>query len=839
MAVTGRKLRLQIFLSCSAIASALAGSPAWAQEPVPPTLQPAVQPPPQAVAGTAAQTQPATGADGDIVVTARQRSETLISVPVSVSVLNSQQVDRYKADDLSKIGELVPSVIVGVSKANGGASIAIRGISTPANTSGFEQAVSVAIDGVQTSNGRIAQLGFFDIGQVEVLEGPQALFFGKNSPAGVISIKTAMPTSELSARIRETYEFVGDETTTDAILSGPLTGTLGARLALRYRHLAGWLYNDSRAILNPFYVAGAPAGAATLPGAAHRRIGDEDYQGRLTLEFRPASNLTAVFKLFGYHSNDDGSGVASQAIGCLGPQVVTAGVLDPNSECRADNHTSNTDLPAAVSQTLPRGSQSGVAYGRLDGWIGSFALDAKLGKVGLSALTGYNSIQSQAQFGHDQSTFSQLEVIERPVIREFSQQLRATTDLDGAVNFMAGAYYQRIFNSQYNNLIFNQRSYVPAVNRFDSVETFGVQRGRTVSLFGQAIVNLTQRLELAGGVRWTNEHKDAQVRNTYGIGPFNTLAITYPGSSTPGVLVGRYRDSNFSPEATLTFRPDHDHTFYVAYKTAFKSGGFTLAPIQTTTTIADQDFGPERAKGFEAGAKAAFAGGRGRATLTAFRYNFNGQQVSIYDAINGRFIISNAGSVRQRGVSGTLSLQATEALNVHGALTYAHNRFQDFIGQCYGYTFPTGTVRATAVAPPNCTFAAPTGLTLEQNYDGRAPARSPELTANAGGVYRFHLGGLATDLTGDAFYSDAYYAADNLNPGSRQNSFWRFNASVSLHGPNDRWELAFIGRNLSNRYYLQFASDRTGGASIASTPSDLRAAVARGRELALQATVSF
>jgi outer membrane receptor protein involved in Fe transport len=329
------------------------------------------------------------------------------------------------------------------------------------------------------------------------------------------------------------------------------------------------------------------------------------------------------------------------------------------------------------------------------------------------------------------------------------------------------------------------------------------------------------------------------VRNLYGIGPFATLNISYPGSSTVGQLEGSYRDSNISPEATLTWRPDRDHTVYIAYKTAFKSGGFTLAPIQTTTRIADQDFGPERAKGFEMGAKAAFAGGRGRATLTAFHYNFNGQQVSIYDAINGRFIISNAGSVRQRGVSGTVNMQATEMLNLHGAFTYARNRFRDFVGQCYGYTFPTGTVRATAVPPPNCSFVSATSLTLQQDYNGRAPARSPEFTANAGAALKFDLGGMALDVTGDSFYSDGYYASDNLNPGSYQSSFWRFNAGVTLHGQDDRWQLALIGRNLTNKYYLQFASDRTGGASVASTPSDLRSAVARGREVALQGTLSF
>ncbi|OYW36174.1 MAG: TonB-dependent receptor, partial [Brevundimonas sp. 12-68-7] len=169
----------------------------------------------------AAQTPQDASAIDDVIVTARRRSETLISVPVVVNVISAETLERNRADDLSRIGELTPTVVVGAYKSNGGGSVAIRGISSPANQTGFEQAVSVAIDGVQTSDGRITQMGFFDLEQVEVLKGPQALFFGKNSPAGVISITSANPTDVFEAGIRAGYEFEGDETTIEGYLSGP------------------------------------------------------------------------------------------------------------------------------------------------------------------------------------------------------------------------------------------------------------------------------------------------------------------------------------------------------------------------------------------------------------------------------------------------------------------------------------------------------------------------------------------------------------------------------------------------------------------------------------------
>jgi iron complex outermembrane receptor protein len=109
--------------------------------------------------------------ENEIVVTARLRNESLMDVPVAVNALSSEKLDEYKVADLTDIGSLVPNVIVGDYKINGGGSLSIRGISSPATQIGFEQPVSVSIDGVQTSAGRVAMLGFFDLDRVEVLRG--------------------------------------------------------------------------------------------------------------------------------------------------------------------------------------------------------------------------------------------------------------------------------------------------------------------------------------------------------------------------------------------------------------------------------------------------------------------------------------------------------------------------------------------------------------------------------------------------------------------------------------------------------------------------------------------
>jgi iron complex outermembrane receptor protein len=780
---------------------------------------------------------------GDIVVTARRRSETLNNVPVVVSVLGPAQIANNNATDLSKIGELTPTVIVGAYKSAGGGSIAIRGISSPANQAGFEQAVSVAIDGVQTSDGRIAQLGIFDISQVEVLKGPQALLFGKNNTAGVISIKTADPTDHIEVSGRASYEFVGDEVTTEAAVSGPLSDTLGARVAIRYRNLDGWLRNTARPIANPFYRAatGAPAGAAQLPGASDTRPGDEEFLARLTLKGDLSDNFTFRWKTFYAHNSDDSPGAATQNIGpCTSRLPRMYGIIDPAGDCRADNRTSIGDLPAAISATMRGGSADGSPYGKLTAITQSIDLGLTLGKITLDSTTGYNYTKYQFFSGFDQTSYSQLAFYNLQRNEQFSQELRATSDFEGPINFMAGGYYQKATLTDQNDTKLNDGNYNAASGRFVTYQDQNALRGRTLSAFAQVIFKPLETIELAGGARYTSERKQFSKRNIYGIGTFNTLNTLYPGSTEVGVLQGRFRDNNVSPEATLTWRPDTRTTIFAAYRTGFKSGGFGLtSPLQTGTRIGDADFQSEKARGFEVGAKAIMLDGRLRATVAAFSYRFSNLQVNTYDPGRVAYVINNAGNVRQRGAEIEVNYKPADLLTLHGALAYTHNRFRNFVGQCYGYAFPTGTTRAGAVAPSNCSFVNGTALTLQQDFGGRAPARSPDWAGNAGAELNIPLGSTKFVVTGDAFYSGAYFAAETMAASTRQDSFWRFNASARLAEVDDHWSVALIGRNLTNKYYLLFAADRTGGASVPGAVGEQRGVVARGREVALQLSGKF
>lgn len=179
----------------------------------------------------------------EIVVTARKRDESLQDVPVSVATISRVELQNNDATDLARLGELVPQVTIGQFMGGTGAVMTIRGISSSPTNAGLDQSVSFSIDGIQLSRGHIIQEPLFDVRQVDVMEGPQALFFGKNSPAGVISLQTTDPTNSFEAYAKTGYELIAAEKYVEGAVSGPLIDGLTARFAFRGDWIGGWLKN--------------------------------------------------------------------------------------------------------------------------------------------------------------------------------------------------------------------------------------------------------------------------------------------------------------------------------------------------------------------------------------------------------------------------------------------------------------------------------------------------------------------------------------------------------------------------------------------------------------------
>ncbi|MEQ8516963.1 MAG: TonB-dependent receptor plug domain-containing protein, partial [Chromatocurvus sp.] len=232
----------------------------------------------------------------EVVVTARKKQESSLDVPVAVVAISGEKIESQGLTDLNRIAQMTPQVILAQGDSGAGASFVIRGLGSSAFDAGIEQSVVVNIDGVPATRGALVTTSMFDLQQIEVLKGPQVLFFGKNSPAGVISIASRGPSNEFEAQIRTGYEFEAAERYVEGIVSGPLSSTLGARVAVRASQMDGWMENVAQAFTdasgnnpNPFNPLGTSVNDNDRPGG-------HDYLARVTLSWAPSETFDASLK---------------------------------------------------------------------------------------------------------------------------------------------------------------------------------------------------------------------------------------------------------------------------------------------------------------------------------------------------------------------------------------------------------------------------------------------------------------------------------------------------------------------------------------------------------------
>ena len=179
----------------------------------------------------------------EVTVTARKRAESILKVPVVETVIGKAQIEQYGVNDIQSISNQVPGLVVGLGESAFGSQISLRGVGTSTLDATVDQSVSLNIDGMQMTQGNAYTVGVFDMANVQVLKGPQALFYGKASPGGVIAIRTADPTDQPEIILRGGYEAEANTKEGEAIFSGPITDTLLVRLSGKYSQSDGFFNN--------------------------------------------------------------------------------------------------------------------------------------------------------------------------------------------------------------------------------------------------------------------------------------------------------------------------------------------------------------------------------------------------------------------------------------------------------------------------------------------------------------------------------------------------------------------------------------------------------------------
>jgi outer membrane receptor protein involved in Fe transport len=772
---------------------------------------------------SAVNTSSSRGGEGqaleEIVVTARKRVETLDNVPVAVSVVTASQLARNNATDLQKIAEITPTVFAGNIISGTGAILSIRGIGSSPSDSGIDSSVAVDIDGVQLSRGRIITESYFDLRQVEVLEGPQALFFGKNSPAGVISIHSADPTSSLAGYVHAGYEFEAREKFAELAISGPITSTLQGRIALRASDRDGWMKNDATSVAYP-NVIGVPfpngnEPVFTSPGDRRGPSGS-DVAARVSLKWTPDDSFDAMLKMTGNVMNTNGANI-NEEVFCtrpVAPILTLTGYPSPQSDCAADRTRPLANLPPVFATNYPY-VDGGQNYYVSRNLLSSLALNWNLNKVSLASTTGYYYQLTADGNNSDNSEYPLVWDVEHEIYRLITQELRATTQFEGPLNVSGGVYYEHFSRPRFNAPFLLYVGLDPLVDNYTNNEQQIDNHGNTYSFFGQARWTIMPALELAAGARWTHETKNAVITQV-SVNPIEILGPLHPIGSQ---LDGHYSDSNVSPEATLSWHIDSNQMVYGAFKTGYKSGGIAnQAVIPATTTIDDLRFGAEKSRGGEIGYKGELLGRTLRVNLTGYRYTFSDLQVSVFDPTTISYLLRNAASARSQGLEAGVVWRAATDLTFDATWAYTDAHYIRFPGaQCY----------TAQTAADGCVDGV-------QNLGGRPLLRAPRFATNFGGDYRIPMGSAwALDVSADASYNRSYVIDEAQNPYGLQDSYWKLNASLKLEQVDGHFALSLIGRNLNNAYYRVYENDN------AASPYAFSGYFNRPREVVLQAEYHY
>jgi outer membrane receptor protein involved in Fe transport len=767
-----------------------------------------------------------TGGIESVTTTARKTEETLIDVPVAVSALTEADLDRYNATRITEISDSVPQLQITPGTSGNGGAVILRGIASSSTNAGIETAVSFNVDGIQISRGYISRAAFFDLSQVEVLKGPQALFFGKNSPAGVISLRSKGPGSDWEGYVQAGYEFNAKEKMIEGAYGGPVNDKFGIRVALRFSDMKGYLKNVSGPAANPFEPN------LPLPGAGERNAvtpSDQNLVGRITMQFDPSDRFTATLRILGSQYKDNEQTGVSQVVACGADGSTTRGFRDPYEDCIPDHKRVSGLMPDAVRFTYPlqpKGDK-GDYFTKIKSSLVSLDMTYDFGNVNINSVSGFYYLDTKGLGNYGYDTFTHFPGLNGESQSQFSEELRVSSTYDGPVNFVIGGYYENTTRHPYNvgrgGLDFALVP-DPTVPFFVGYWHRDTNKRETMSGFGQILWDITEDLQLTGGVRYTNEHMYAFRENIY----LNPAPTTQRLMRPVGVPIeGTTDTSNWSPEATLTWHPAPDHTIYAAYKTGFKSGGISHAGlIFRNETYNGLSFGPETAEGGEIGYKAVLADGAIRLDLNAYYYQFNGLQRSSLDIVTTSFVIRNAASAVTKGLEAEFQWVPDDHWNIRTAATYNVANFKDFS------TSPCFTGQT---APEGCLARNPPAATLTQDLSGEPLANAPRFSGFFGVSYDTPISdAISIGLSADVKYISWYYSQDNQAPGSGQPGYAKFNAAIRFHDPDDTWEFAVIGKNLTNEIKVLTSGDKPGG-----NRGDLAGVVERGREIVVQGTYRF
>lgn len=722
-----------------------------------------------AVAAMGASAQTVTQQEGfgeliEIVVTATKREQTLIEVPMSITTLTGDQLLDKGITDVESLVKVTPGLSYAES-GNGVPVYSLRGVGFFETSLGARPTVSIYSDQAPLPFSIMAGAASLDVARVEVLKGPQGTLFGQNATGGAINYIAARPGDEFEGGATVSYDRF-DTIDATGYLSGPLTSTLGARLAMRIQDGGEWQES---------YTRNDSLGAKRLR------------QARLLFDFRPLERLALTLNINGFQDRSDTQ--AGQLVDriysapAFAPQIPNivdypvapennrAADWGPDRNLRRDNDFHQTSLRGDYDLTDQVTLTSLTAYSRMnvDQWMDQDGTDQQ---ASLTNITG--------------------------TLKSFSQELRLSAGF-GPVQFVIGGNYSRDESKEDDRFRFPYTT-SGFSGHTDAVSLVGTQEFTSKAVFANLDYDLGTQFVAHAGVRYTEAVDDFyscalagsdfsaegytatvnRLRGLRGLPPVTLRSgdcVTLDENLDSVGLRGELSEDNVSWRVGLDWKPAAGMLFYANVSRGYKAGSAPTLPA-----IAIDQLSPvtqESVLAYEVGFKMPLVRHALEATGAVFYYDYTDKQVL------GR---------RPTFLGALAALTNVPDSRIQGA------EFQINAFPIDGLTLSLGGTWLDSEVTRD--FINTTILGDQANFKGNEFPYTPKYQLVGDAQYQWRLSdGLVGRVAANFNYRSETNAGFGNDPRLHIDSYTLVDARIGVGSPDRTWEVTLFGRNLTDEYY--------------------------------------
>ena len=582
----------------------------------------------------------------EIIVSARKRSESIQDVPVAVTALSVEQVERGNIQRVQDLEKLSPNVeMYDMAFGGGGMSASIRGLSFDDLEKTFEPTVGTVIDGVFAASNSGTDLDLFDLESVEILRGPQGTLYGRNTIGGVISINRTKPTRDFGVKFKTDLE---EDNTSDVklIVNTPLGDNGGLKVSLRRLQSDNFAFNVTR---------------------NEREKMRDLTAASVVVDFDPAENLNVNFTFDNYNDNSQHNllNITEFYVNKLGaPQGVFALLGQGNAGSGA--LSKENDYMTVYSA---EGFYSGIQGNNMTLRV-NWDLDDHVLKL-ISGNNDFAELMDVCSWGSPGAVVTANCVF--PVVRDqtyeqTSHEIQLVSDKDGPLNYVLGFYTIETEANMDSGPVQNFRS---------------VQDAEAWAIFGDLRYDLSDLWTLSLGLRYTEEEK------VFNIKTFASYDNKVARTPTVLDLDGDFEDENIQHKVVIQRNTDFG-MIYLSHSTGFRSGGFNA---RGTTAESVGPFGSEEVETIELGIRSELLDNRLVLNLTAFTNDYTDKQETIVTPGDGSIVVNgvpqtcgttctfvrNAGEVSIDGLEFEAKYRATERLAFTAAVGLLDAEYDEFI----------------------------------------------------------------------------------------------------------------------------------------------------------------